>query len=89
MPDDSYLLALRLERLRDGVVPAEFGADDATASFSLTGVTADLDGVGRWLRVLETTEPFEGVWLSQSAHGPLGTDDVDATLFVVDGGVAP
>ncbi|MGH1503168.1 MAG: type IV pilus biogenesis protein PilM [Acidimicrobiales bacterium] len=89
MPDDSYLLALRLERLRDGVVPAEFGADDATASFSLTGVTADLGGVGRWLRVLETTKPFEGVWLSQSAHGPLGTDEVDATLFVVDGGVAP
>jgi len=87
MPTDTFLVSLRVQRSRAGEAPIGWNGPPPPAVFNATGVAGSLDGVGRWLQEVQALPLVEGVWLSQSAHGPYGSTEQVAEVFTVDGAI--
>ncbi len=85
MPTDSYLLSLQVRRTEPGETSVGYGGTDNVAVFSTSGVTEDLGGIADWLDDVDDAAPLDGLWLSQSAYGPLGASETEGTLFVIEG----
>lgn len=87
MPADTFLMSLRVQRSRAGEAPTGWSGPPPPAVFNATGVAGSLDGVGRWLQGVQALPLVEGLWLSQSAHGPYGSTEQVAEVFTVDGAI--
>ncbi len=85
MPTNTYLQSVRVQRSQGAEVPIGYGGPPPPATMTLTGVAADLNGVGRWMRSAEEIPSLDGIWLAQSALGPFGAGDQNAVVFTVDG----
>ncbi len=87
MPPDTFLVSLRVQRSKAGEAPTGWSGPPPPGVFNATGVAGGLDGVGRWLREVQTLPLVRGLWLSQSAHGPYGPTEQVAEVFTVDGAI--
>ena len=87
MPTDTFLVSLRVQRSRAGEAPTGWSGPPPPAVLNVTGVAGSLDGVGRWLQGVQALPLVEGLWLSQSAHGPYGATEQVAEVFTVDGAI--
>lgn len=83
MPAESYLLSLEMRRSEQGELVTGSDATGA-AILSVNGVTNDFRGVADWLASAEETGPISGVWLRESAFGPIGVAQEDRTVFSVE-----
>ncbi len=84
MPDDTFLLALRLSRAGPDEAPTGYGGPPPEAMLTLTGVAGDLDGVGRWMQSVQEVPVLDGVWLAQSSIGPYDTSERVGAVFTID-----
>ena len=85
MPEDTFLLSFRAGRSNAAEPPTGYSGEPPPATFSLTGVAGDLDGVGRWIQTVDEVPMVDGLWMTQSAFGPYGATDAVAAVFTVDG----
>ncbi len=86
-PQDSFLLSLRIQRAQRGESPLGYNGPPPAAVLSATGVTRDLDGVGRWLQSVDDVPTLAGLWLAQSAVGPYDSNGGTGAVFTIDGAV--
>lgn len=85
MPADSRLISVQLRRAGEEVGPTGYVGPPPIGLITVTAVTDDLDGVGRWLEQVEEAQTIEGLWLGQSSYGPLGAADEVGAIFTVEG----
>jgi hypothetical protein len=87
MPEDTFLVSLRLNRTTPGELPTGYTGPDPVATINISGVAADLDGVGRWMQDVDDVAAIDGLWLTQTAFGPVNDTEQVAAVFTVDGAV--
>lgn len=87
MPDDTFLISIRMNRPNPGELPTGYSGPDPSAIVSFSGVAGDLDGVGRWMQNVDQDSAIDGLWLTQTAFAPYNDTDQVAAVFTVDGAV--
>ncbi len=85
MPPDTRILSIDLQRGVTGDLPAGYTGPTPAGVVSVTGIADDLDGVSRWLAGVSTSQVIDGLWLEQSAFGPIGTNGELGALFSAKG----
>ncbi len=84
MPADTFIVSARVQRTAPGETPTGYAGAQPPAVLTLTGVAADLDGVGRWMEAAATVPLIDGIWLAQSAIGPYDSTERVGAVFTVD-----
>jgi type IV pilus assembly protein PilM len=88
LPDDAFLLSIRLERARPGERPTGYVGPPPAAVIRINGVTPDFESVGAWLESTEDVPALAGLWLAQASIASYGeADDAVGAVFSVDGAI--
>ncbi len=85
MPPNSRLVTIQLRRADEESKPTGYVGDTPRGVISVTGITEDIEDVGRWLESIDEAATIEGVWLEQSTVGPLGSGSDVGAIFTVEG----
>lgn len=85
MPADTRILSIDLQRGVVGDLPPGYDGPTPAGTVAITGIADDLDGVSRWLAGVSSTQVIDGLWLEQSAYGPIGAQGELGSLFSAKG----
>lgn len=85
MPSDTRILSIDLQRGVTGDLPPGYAGPTPAGTITITGIADDLDGVSRWLEGVSRSDVLDGIWLEQSAYGPIGTNGELGALFSAKG----